>query len=530
MINNRVKNLAVDRRKFLKTVGVGVASSAISAGFLPSVASAGDLKKIVWAKPLETIEFDPHTAILGSSWQLLHVIYDALINMDDDMQPIPGMAESWEQPDDKTYIFKLRPNLKFSNGRSVTVDDVIGSLKRVLDPETGSFWRLEMGPVAEFSDLGDNLVKVELSEPYAPFLHALSATMTSIIPIAELEAGEFDPKTDLLGSGPFMVESHAQDEQWVLKRNPHYWEEGLPIADELVVRIMPQDPARIAALREGSAHIATFEASPDAPLVLGSVPNVEVIIEDVTNYYYLALNAVWDKSPFLDQKLRQAVALCLDRDQIKNFALGGAGDPTASIAPNFGGCDYNKLDFWNRDVDKARTIVGQLGAEGLQFDFMVRNIPADIQMAQVIRQNVSEIGLTANIEVVDQATAVKRCWIDNPSIFEATIFWYAGYSDPTMVTLWWDPELAGFTAGHVPNDKTLKDAIQSARLISADDPRRTGMLQNLCGLIDTQAVKIPLVTRKDTIAVRSDMIENIDIKHVEGYGNTLRGIESYNPI
>ncbi|MGI9303998.1 MAG: ABC transporter substrate-binding protein, partial [Gammaproteobacteria bacterium] len=514
---------SMGRRDFLRTVGIGTVATAAGPALWTEAVSAAGEKTLVWAKPLETIEFDPHVAILGSSWQLLHVVYDALIDMDDDMNPIPGMAESWEQPDDTTYIFKLRPGLTFSNGRAVTEEDVIGSLKRVLDPETGSFWRLEMGPVTEFSVPGERLVQVKLSNPYAPFLHALSATMTSIIPMKELEAGEFDPTKELLGSGPFMVESHAQDEQWVLKRNPHYWKEGLPVADELIVRIMPQDPSRIAALRDGTAHIATFEASPDAPLVLKSVPNVEVIIEDVTNYYYLGLNAVWDKSPFRDQKLRQAVALSLDRNQIKNLALGGAGDPTASIAPNFGVCSYDKLGYWNRDIDRARAIVKEIGAEGLSFDFMVRNIPADIQMAQVIKQNVEEIGLTTNIEVVDQATAVKRCWVDNPSIFQATVFWYAGYSDPTMVTLWWDPELAGFTAGHVPVDPAIKDAIQSARLIAADDPARGGMLQKLCNLIDDQAVKIPLVTRKDTIAVRKDMIADVNIKHIEGYGNTLRG-------
>ena len=328
-----------DRRNVLK--GLGLAGAALSAAplFRMRHAWAAEGGRITWAKPLETTMFDPQTAILGSSWQLLHTVYDSLLDMDENLNLIPSLAESWEQTSPTTYVFTIRQDVKFSNGRDMTIDDAVGSIQRLLDPKTGSYWTLEMGDVKDVSRIDDRTMQIELNAPHTPLLHALSATMASVMPMEEINAGTFDASKEMLGTGPFMVQSHLQDDHWVLARNPHYWRPGLPKVDELMIRIMPSDQARIAGLRDGSVDIASFEASPDAPLLLQNIPNVQVNVEDVTNFYFFAMNAVWEESPFHNQKLRQAVALTIDRDTIRNIALGGAGEPTAAMAPAFDKCD-----------------------------------------------------------------------------------------------------------------------------------------------------------------------------------------------
>ena len=195
------------------------------------------------------------------------------------------------------------------------------------------------------------------------------------------------------------------------------------------------------------------------------------------------------------------------------------------MAPAFGKCDTDQLGYWNRDIEKAKAVLAESGAEGTEFELLVRNLPADIQMAQVIKLNTAEIGLTANISVVDEGTWVKRAWIDNPSIFEAMVTWYAGYSDPVMATLWWNPEKAGFTAGHMPMVPEL-NTLMDAAYAHPNGPERDETLQALCSKIDEVAVKVPLVTRQDTVAYRSDKIK-ASIVHTEGYVNTLRGVEEY---
>jgi peptide/nickel transport system substrate-binding protein len=199
------------------------------------------------------------------------------------------------------------------------------------------------------------------------------------------------------------------------------------------------------------------------------------------------------------------------------------------MAPAFNKRDTSKLGFFQRDIERAKALVKEAGAEGLRFELLVRNVQADIQMAQVVKQNVAEIGLDANIAVLEEGSWVKRAWIDNPSTFQATIFWYAGYSDAAMVPLWWNPKLAGFTAGYMPEDAKMNELIGRALTLERDDPNRDAALQDLCSAIDETAVSIPLVTRQDTLAYRADKVSG-QFKSRQGYANTVRAIAEYRRV
>jgi peptide/nickel transport system substrate-binding protein len=520
---------AIDRRRLLQRLAAGAGALSLSGLLTQRAARAASGGSIVWAKPLETTQIDPHTSILGSSWEIHHIVYDRLTAMDDQLNVIPSVAKSWEQPAPNVYVFNLEEGVTFSNGRPMTAADVVGSIRRIIDPKLGAFWAKQLGPITKVEAVDDRTLRVELETAYAPFLDAISASMVSIMPIAELEAGAFDPAKEMLGTGPFMITEHVENDHWLLKRNPHYWREGLPVVDEVLVRVMPADNARIAALSGGSVDIASFEASPDAALLLQGIPNVEVVSQDSTDLFFLTLNGVWPESPFHDKRLRQAVALTLDREKIRDVGLGGAGQSTAVMAPAFNKCDTSQLGFFKPDIDRAMQLVKEAGAEGLRFELLVRNVQADVQMAQVVKQNVAEIGLDAEIAVLDEGIWVKRAWIDNPSTFQATIFWYAGYSDAAMVPLWWNPKLAGFTAGYIPEDGTMNELIARALTLGREDSNRDVALQDLCSAIDETALSIPLVTRQDTLAYRSDRVEG-QFKSRQGYANTVRAIAEYRRI
>ena len=294
-----------------------------------AAATAAEMKggTLVWGKPNDIDSFDAHTATNGVTWQVLFLVYETLIEPKGDLSFEPLLAESWEQPSPTTYIFHLRQNAKFSNGRAVTADDVVKSLMRLRDPELGSFWAQQTGPIAEIVADSARTIRIELDKPYSPLLAALSSVNASIVPMEELESGSFDISKEMLGSGPFMVAEHLQDESWTLKRNPHYWRAGHPIVDELKILIIPDDAARIAALRDGRVHIANFD-SPDAPALLAGAANVETVVQQTTDYYRIDVQALPDKgSPFADQRVRQAMVLGLDRQKISELALAG----TASV-------------------------------------------------------------------------------------------------------------------------------------------------------------------------------------------------------
>ena len=106
--------------------------------------------------------FDVHVAGTVTSWEMYQMVYETLLTTDETMKLQPGLAESWQETSPTSYVFKLRPDAKFSNGRPVVASDVIGSLQRIKNPETASYWSAQLGSIAKMEAPDDQTVKVEL--------------------------------------------------------------------------------------------------------------------------------------------------------------------------------------------------------------------------------------------------------------------------------------------------------------------------------------------------------------------------------
>jgi len=242
MLDRKSRSLCGLTRRNVLAAGASLAVPL----FIGSGARAATGGTLVWGKSLEMTMLDPHTALVGSAWQLQYLVYDTLVTMGDHFEIQPGIAESWEQPTPSTYVFHLREGVTFSNGRAMTAGDVAGSIGRVVDPKFGSWWACQMGSVKSVQAVDAKTVKIELNEPFTPLLPSLAASMTAILPMKELQEGTFNPSKELMGTGPFMVTAHQQNDYWTLTRNPHYWRKGYPKFDEVSIRIITDDGARLA--------------------------------------------------------------------------------------------------------------------------------------------------------------------------------------------------------------------------------------------------------------------------------------------
>jgi peptide/nickel transport system substrate-binding protein len=499
--------------------------SAMALGAVPLLGrhslGADRKKTLVWGKSLETTMIDPHTALVGSAWQLQYLVYETLTSMGEAFDVQPGLAESWETPSPTKYVFHLRQDVAFSNGRPMTAEDVAGSIQRVIDPKFGSWWASQMGSVKSVTVADPKTVVIELNEPFTPLLASLAASMAAILPMKELRDSTFDPTKDMLGTGPFMVSAHQQNDFWTLVRNPHYWRKGLPKFDEVSVRIITDDSARLSALQNGTVDIANFE-NPDAPLLLQGLPNVTTLIQKTGDLYTLALNPVWAESPFRDQRLREAVFLAIDREQIRTVALSGQGVTSGVAAAVFkDGCAAATN---SRDVEKARKLVAEAG--GLTFEMIVQTSQAIQRIAQVIQQSVAEAGITCNLNVVDEGIFVNRVFVTGQ--FQASPFFWSAYADPGMVAAWWEPSISGFTGKYVVSEPDLAKLIRAQRM-TPNGPERAAALSTICKLVDKSAQMIPLVTKPVTVAYRSDRIVAF-IQPNEGYNGTLRHIAEFAPV
>ncbi len=513
------------RRTALSAVTAVLTLAATATACVGSGRPSGSTRsnaQLVWGKPAEVVLLDPAGVGSASSWQILQLVYEGLTTLGAGLKPVPALAESWNQTSPTTYVFNLRKGVKFSNGRELTADDVKESLQRVMDPKEASSWAIQLG-IKRVTAIDDHRVQVTLTTPRTSFLAALAGPEAAILPMRELKAGTYDPKKQLLGTGPFKVAAHSQNESWTFVRNPYYWRSGVPKVATLNVKIMVEDAARVAALRNGTIDVTTFEA-PDSIRLLQRQQGVRTVVQPTTDFYRLDINA--KTSMFQDERLRQAVALAVDRGQLGKVALGGMARPTAAVSVAFpGACDPSAVPFARTDLERAKSLVAAAGATGKPVEIISTPIiPMSAPIAQVLQRNLQAIGFKVHITSMDIGVALKRVYSKKPR-FDLSVAWDAGYADPAMALPLWNPDVSPFASGYTKLDPELNKVIDSA-LTTAPGPDRAQPLRDACGRIAQDANTIPLVSKDAFIAYRSDKI-SANIPPVEGYAIPLRDIAEF---
>ena len=189
--------------------------------------------------------FDPHIVNDNPDIQLTRQAYDNLILRDpDDLSLIPMLAKSWEANDDLTqFTFQLRSGVKFHHGKEFTVEDVVYSFERLLDPDVGSPVAAALDSVTKVVALDELTVRFELDSPNSYLPDLLALYHARIIP------SDIDPErlaNEEFGTGPFILKEHVVGERIVMVRNPDYWWEGYPYLDEVIFlgKVPKQPPVR----------------------------------------------------------------------------------------------------------------------------------------------------------------------------------------------------------------------------------------------------------------------------------------------
>ena len=492
--------------------------------FSPSIYASN---KLTWGKPSEVLSTDPHTSGSGTSWTVYYLIYETLTGTDDELGVVPRLAEKWENPNPTTYIFHLRQNATFSNGRRLVAADVVGSLKRLRSPELKAAWGPNLGDVKDIVAVDENTVRIDLNKPHTPLLSVLAVATTSILPIKEMEEGTFDPTKTMMGSGPYMVVEHLQDQAWKLSANPHYGIPGLPKVSEVEIRIIPDDAARIAALRDGSVDFATFEI-PDAPKLLKGIPNVETVIQQTPNYFRLDVSAIEKDSPFKDIRVRQAMQLGLDRSRIVDIVFGGQSIVDCPVPEAFGVDACSGLPSYTlprqERVAKAKALLKQTKTQNTKISIIASPVLATYPMiAQVIQASLSEVGFQPFIEQLPTADWYKRVFRDKTD-FHLAVSWLAGYTDPSLVMRWWNPGKS-FSRGFVIPVEEYNVQLKKIQQLPPG-PERIAAMKDACAIIEKQANMLALVNKPDYIAYRKDLVD-ARFSRIEGNFNTMKYLESF---
>jgi peptide/nickel transport system substrate-binding protein len=432
---------SMTRKDFLALLAGGAAAAS-----LPGLAAAqaSGVLKVSFRSSL--VRLDPAFTVSSDEYVATQTIYDNLTKLDERLSAIPSLAEEWSSPDGgKTWLFKLRSGVRFHHGRALDAEDVVFSIRRVLDPTAGSPGRRALGPIAEVTSDGPTTVKFTLEGPFAEFPAVLSGTFGRIVPRDASENLNERP----VGTGPFRFVEWVRGQHLKLARNAEYWMQGLPRLSEVWLVSYPAQAAEQAALASGETQMMWDVPASLIPVV-SRIPNVQVTEIPSTGFQPIAMRS--DRPPFNDPRVRRAVKHAINREQVMRFVLQGRGTVAQDtpVAPS--SAYHAPVAAPPFDVAAARALMREAGhANGFQVRFFASNERAGcIETAQVVRPMLEAIGVRTeivqvpwdrfNAEVWKKETLFVSNWVGRPTIdeqlypyFHSTGTWNEyNYADPEV--------------------------------------------------------------------------------------------------
>mgnify|MGYP000853323213 CR=1 FL=1 len=294
-------------------------------------------------------------------------IYDGLVARTPDGQVVPELAESWEQIDDVTYVFKLKQGVKFHDGTEMTADDVVFTFERILAPDGidgQQSPRLSLvGPIAQVEKLSDYEVKFTLEYPFPTWLQLLPHTQIVSKAHVEKMGSSQALSENPMGTGPFKFVRGNLGSEIVLERFDDYYGGADALAPvgpaqlkTVTFRMIPEPSTRVAALKAGEVHIIQ-EVPIDQIPALEADPNVKVLTTQGTRLYMIELN----NNVFTDARVRRALNHAIDWDTIlKEIYSGRAHRVATAMLPSGFGYDQTLAPL-KYDPDLARQLLREAG-------------------------------------------------------------------------------------------------------------------------------------------------------------------------
>jgi peptide/nickel transport system substrate-binding protein len=366
---------------------------------------------------------DPHIATAFSSVLVDSAIYEGLTAIDAKLQVVPALAAAWMlAPDRKTYDFLLRPGAVFHDGTPVTAEAVIANIKRVTDPKTASPYASRFTSIASMTATGKDTLRIVLKEPSAPFLAQL-ATLAIASPAAFADLAR---KPD--GTGPFAFKEWIPDTSIALVANPHYWAAGLPHLAGVTFDIVPDAATRQLGLASG-----TYEMLPNidaaTATALAGKPHVSLLKTQDLAYSLIGMNV--SQPPFNNPKVREALNMGLDREQIVQAAYFGRGVPGGPLSPALATWALPTTAFacYRPDSAGAKKLLAEAGVKGrLPVTLKVLgSVQQVVDVAQVAQAQLNKAGFDVKLDVQTLPAFVKDWRASN---FEGFVSLNGGGVDP----------------------------------------------------------------------------------------------------
>lgn len=362
-------------------------------------------------------------------------IYEGLLRYDTKLNAMPSLARSWTVSEDGlTYTFSLQEGVKWHDGKPFTAADVVFSADVFLRERHPRF-RAVLAHVEAITAPDDNTVVFKLKSAFGPFLNAFEVGSMPIVPKHIYEGTDFNanPANNRpIGTGPFKFAEWVKGSYIKLVRNEEYWDKGKPYLDEVYWHVIPDAASRAVAFETGKVDIL-----PGGAIENFDVPRVSALdntcITEAGWEFFGPQSWVWlnnRRGPTASKEFRQALMYAIDRDFIRDALWNGIGK--VSTGPFAQSTKYydGSIAPYSYDPKKARELVAASGYKGEVLNFVPMPYGETWQrVAEVIRQNLADVGVNVELVATDVAGWNKR--LSDWDFDLATTYLYQ-YGDPAL--------------------------------------------------------------------------------------------------
>ncbi len=355
----------------------------------------------------DPVSLDPHAANDGNSLYVMNAMYDTLVSLDTNLELQPALAESFEQIEDTVWEAKIREGVKFHDGSELNAEVVKANLDRVLDPDIGSPLAFLFDMIESVEVTGEYTVEITTAFPFSALPLHLAHPGGHIISLESIEAdyeaienGE-DPFASVnenpVGTGYFKYEDRTHGENITLVKNEDYWGEEAQV-DSVTFKVVPEDLTRIAELETGEANII-YPVNANDIEQIDNTEGTHVKQSDSSNLTYIGMNT--EREPFDDARVRRAIAMAIDNEQIIEGVTDGVALPAKGpLAPTVIGYSEALTPIEN-NLEEAEQLLAEAGYEDGFTATIAANDRTTSDIAEIAQAQLSEIGIELEIEMME---------------------------------------------------------------------------------------------------------------------------------
>ncbi|MFX0201484.1 MAG: ABC transporter substrate-binding protein [Candidatus Hodarchaeota archaeon] len=500
----------ITRRSFIKTVtmaGWGVIATSFPHLRVTRAAEEQNLNPIYGGVLYYRLSTDPgpldaHRILSPSKQIVMGQCYNRLLRFDANRQIIPDLAESWQiSADGREYVFSLRKGVKFHdkspvNGRELTSADVKATFVRILGqnlPPLDSYFRF----IKDIDAVDKHVVKFTLKEPLAPFLYYVAMPYAWIIP-RELEEEESALEKNVIGTGAFRLEEYIRGDRLVMRRHKEYFRQEYPYLDGITFLIISDNTGALHAFRKGEIDLLPL---PEAIIKQRVGRFVSFAAEE-----YSAITMRNDIPPFNDSRVRHAISLAINRDEINEKIAFGLSGSTPIISPALKewALPLREIrELYAYDPERAKKLLAKAGyPKGFKAKMWIKPLQGRgvQEEARLISEMLSRVGVKVRLTISDPAVfsaALQK--EDYEMIFGKEHF--VPEPDAIMYNQFHSRTQRNYSK---VNDPILDELLEQQRK-EIDKQKRVEILHGIQRYIAEKSIQIPILHTQESYLIQPNI-------------------------